>query len=821
MKGFFDLEDKNEEKTIKILKEKKKKTKCDKCGLKKKSKQNYFIHGKKNNFLIIIDFYKQDISCIENSLNHIDYTLTFALRCTNEKNITDNQINCCRENLKKVIEEIKPKKILTFGLYALKSLIGDKISVTNIDTFVGYDIPDQEYQCFIFPNYHINNDSKQIIKNKYIKYLNNSLNHNRKFKEYNPKVNIDDENLACLHLRTLNSLKEEIIAIDFETSGLKPHRKEHFIYSCAITQKNLFTFSFVLTKKIKKHLIEIFENKNIMKIAHNVGFEKKWSKEKLNCDIKNIFFDTQLASHILDNRRGITGLKFQTYVNFGIFDYNKKIDKFLKGETSNSLNSIKEASIDDLLEYNGLDTYFTMLLYKKQKRNLTEHLQKGFSLFFEGNTQLSSLSGIRFDKKKCEKHKKELTKKIDKLHNDIMNSKESKKWENRKLDEKKKEVKELNYNSSSQLRKLLYEICKYKNVKKTVDEEALTKLNIDFTNKILEIRKLKKIRDTYLKQFEREVVFYKDDYYIFPFFILNNVSSLRSSSQNPNFQNIPIRNKEAKYYTRSCIIPRQQHQLLEIDFKTLEVCIGCAYHKDPKLIDYIVNRGDMHADVANLLFFRKNDFIDMERFIAKNGFVFPAFYGSTARLFSDELKKRKYGDITLNIWEMISENTKKHLEKNGIKNIFDFQKHVEEIENDFWYNRFPIYNNWKFENWKMYKEKGYIDLYTGFRITSNLGFNQCNNLAIQGSAFHVALKTLIELNKFLIKEKFNSLVIGEIHDSVVIDLDPLELKFISIQINKILEKIKNEWTWINVPLRVEYEITEINGSWDTKKEIIL
>jgi DNA polymerase-1 len=459
-----------------------------------------------------------------------------------------------------------------------------------------------------------------------------------------------------------------------------------------------------------------------------------------------------------------------------------------------------------------------MLLYQKQKRLIDDHLQKGIDLFHEGNLELARLSGIRFDKDKYEKNHSDLSIKINKLHEEILSSKEVKLWDQE----------DFNYDSSKQLRELLYNKCKWKTKNKTnngqdsVNEETLKKFDKKFTNLILERRKVIKIRDTYLKQFIREAVKIDNDYFIFPSFGLNTISSYRSTCQDPNFMNIPIRNKYAQKMTRSSLVPRKNHQLLELDFKAMEVSISCCYHKDPVMIDYIINNGDMHKDLAKQLFFRtEKTYTKDERQLAKGNFVFAEFYGDTARLYNDELKKIDYGSVTFGLWENMNNITKEHLKTKGIKNIYDFQKHVENIEKDFWYNRFKIYNQWKFDNWRKYKELGYVELYTGFRCNSKLSFNQINNLPIQGTAFHAALKTLIELNKFLRKEKFNSVIIGEIHDSVVLDLDPLELPFIVKQINKIISDIKEEWKWLIVPLKVDFEITGINESWDKKKELII
>jgi hypothetical protein len=82
-----------------------------------------------------------------------------------------------------------------------------------------------------------------------------------------------------------------------------------------------------------------------------------------------------LAAHILDNRRGVCSLKFQTYINFGVVGYDDFTAPFLKGadaKNSNSMNKIRDIWQDrngreKLLKYCGLDSLFTYRLAVKQK----------------------------------------------------------------------------------------------------------------------------------------------------------------------------------------------------------------------------------------------------------------------------------------------------------------------------------------------------------------------------------------------------------------------------------------------------------------------
>jgi hypothetical protein len=52
-----------------------------------------------------------------------------------------------------------------------------------------------------------------------------------------------------------------------------------------------------------------------------------------------------LATHIFDNRSGVSGLKFQVYVQFGIIDYSSEIAPFLMAKDNkdgNAINQIEE-----------------------------------------------------------------------------------------------------------------------------------------------------------------------------------------------------------------------------------------------------------------------------------------------------------------------------------------------------------------------------------------------------------------------------------------------------------------------------------------------
>jgi len=267
------------------------------------------------------------------------------------------------------------------------------------------------------------------------------------------------------------------------------------------------------------------------------------------------------------------------------------------------------------------------------------------------------------------------------------------------------------------------------------------------------------------------------------------------------------------------------------------------YNKDKNLIKYVSDpTSDMHGDMAKQIFMLGNEFkIDKHnkthkimRQAAKNSFVFPEFYGDyyvdCAEGICDwvDLPRSRWKPNTgqnIDGLGFISD----HLISHGIKEfgkvdksqrswkVSGFLKHIQEIEEDFWQNRFPDYARWKDEFFQEYQNKGYFDLLTGFRCSGVMDKKQVSNAPAQGAAFHCLLFTLIELDKVIIHNNLDSRIIGQIHDSVIIDINTSELKFIAETAHKIATEILPAlWKWIIVPFEIEMDLCEVDMPWNTK-----
>jgi DNA polymerase-1 len=451
---------------------------------------------------------------------------------------------------------------------------------------------------------------------------------------------------------------------------------------------------------------------------------------------------------------------------------------------------------------------------------------QAYRLLHEGSLALSRAeqAGIRVDMDYLEAKISHMTRKMDYWDRKFRNSNFYKRWE-------KVQGKEPNPNSTVQLRNYLYEIKGRKPVKVTdkgfgsVDKESLASLKIPELDMILEIRQLKKNRD-YLLGFQREQI----DGWLHPNFNLHLVRSYRSSADHPNFQNIPKRDKEAMRLTRRALFPRPNHQLLEADFGALEVRISCCYHKDPTMIKYLKDGFDMHADIAKQIF-KKKEFDRNKpdhsylRGAAKNGFVFPQFYGDYYRNCAKYMAC-DWGGLSTGRWkpgqgvDFDGGKLSDHLISQEIKSLGNFIDHVKTVEQNFWGKRFRVYSRWKEKWWHQYQKTGYVDLLTGFRCSGLMGKNDVINYPIQGSAFHCLLWSFIQLDKFIHNEGLMSRIIGQIHDSIILDVFPPELNLLIETIKRITTvELPEAWKWIIVPLEIDFECCEINAPWSEKKEL--
>jgi len=293
---------------------------------------------------------------------------------------TNQTIDCCRKSVLLAINKHKPKVILLLGNPAINSVIGHrwKKDLGGITKWRGWTIPDQDFNAWICPTFHpsyVERADAKEVKTIWEQDLKQAIEKAKeKFPEY-----VEPTIETITDLTVLNEIKSDF-AFDYETTGLKPHGKGHRIVCCSIatSENHAYTFMMPETRRERKAFIHLLANPHIGKIAQNMKFEDTWSR-RLGVEVQSWAWDTMIASHILDNRPGVTGLKFQVYVQFGIVDYASEVSSYFTtaDRNANAINKIMELvstaeGRNKLLQYCGLDSVYEYRLYKKQKDLILE-----------------------------------------------------------------------------------------------------------------------------------------------------------------------------------------------------------------------------------------------------------------------------------------------------------------------------------------------------------------------------------------------------------------------------------------------------------------
>jgi DNA polymerase-1 len=459
-----------------------------------------------------------------------------------------------------------------------------------------------------------------------------------------------------------------------------------------------------------------------------------------------------------------------------------------------------------------------------------------YQLLHQGVIALSQVeqNGVRIDRERLRGNIKKVGKIVQRYTDEIEQDEVFRAW-------RKRYGKQSNLDSGEQLGKVLFEDLEYPAKEYTATgrpkttEEALQRINHPFVKLYLKRKKYVKLGSTYLRGVWREL---EDNDLIHVFFNLHKVTTYRSSSDGPNLQNMPIRDKEQARWIRSVFIPRPGHRLISHDFSGIEVRVAACYHKDPTMLRYIREGYDMHYDMGIECYLlparerwqspEQRGWLKEIRQQAKALFVFAQFYGDY------------YISCAKSLWDAIythklkgpdGKSLYKWLARKGITGLGacnpklppvpgTFEYHLKEVERRFWKERFPVYDQWRRDWYDAYQRKGYFHTYTGFLVQGVEARNKVINNPVQGSAFHCLLWCLIRTNRWLLKNRMRSMIVGQIHDDLMSDVHEAERNDYLAKVEEVMTvDLPREFGWIITPIDVEAKESEVDGNWHEQTEI--
>lgn len=461
-----------------------------------------------------------------------------------------------------------------------------------------------------------------------------------------------------------------------------------------------------------------------------------------------------------------------------------------------------------------------------------------FKLFVEGSRVLSRIeeNGIRIDLDRLQRTVEGLGKRIDEKKEELESTEVYGKW-------KDKFGKSMKWDARQQLATVLFDVMGYdppeertETGKVKADRSSLEKCKIPFVTDYIKMMELRKVK-TVIHAIGKESVQKGKNWYLHPHFNLagggggegetGGARSFRSSSSDPNFQNLFSRIPEYAEMVRRCFIPRKNRRLVENDFAALEFRIAACVWNDPEMISYARDPSkDIHRDTAaDCYALSKKKVSKQVRYCGKNMMVFPIIYGSY------------YKQCARNLWEAIEHFDLKtedgtplrdHLRSKGIEELGPcdpkvesipgtFEHHVRGVEKRF-FDRFRVFAAKKKEWIETYRSKGRFRMVTGFPVAGLYSNNALLNYPIQGPGFHCLLRTLIGQQDVIDSKEWRSLLVGQIHDCSLGDVPDDEVQSYIRSVRDIVAyDLPREWSWIVVPLDIEAEVTPVNGTWWEKK----
>lgn len=311
-----------------------------------------------------------------------DCWVTNALRCRPKNNeIKDPKaVDHCRPNLVNAIRELQPETVILLGAHAVRSLIGwlwREDSEDGISRWVGWKIPSQRINAWVCPVYHPSHllrsgrDDREdpVLRLYFDKFLGEALSLDgrpwRKVPDYKKKIRlVYDHREAAREIRGFVERGNEV-SIDYETDRLKCDAKDSQILCCSVSDGRN-TVAYPWHGDAIPATGELWRS-DVPKIASNAKFESRWTMRHFGFMPNNWTWDTMLAAHALDNRPGISSLKFQAFVRLGFGGYDDGVKPYISSDNSNRPNRLKEFPLDKLLEYCALDSLLEWLVAKSQR----------------------------------------------------------------------------------------------------------------------------------------------------------------------------------------------------------------------------------------------------------------------------------------------------------------------------------------------------------------------------------------------------------------------------------------------------------------------
>lgn len=566
--------------------------------------------------------------------------------------------------------------------------------------------------------------------------------------------------------------KSDRISFDTETTGIDAHQAQFVGLSFAVKSGEAYYVPISAQQDQAKATLmkfkNILEDVNKVKIGQNIKYDMtmmKWA----GIEVAGPLFDTMITHYLCepDLRHKLD------YLTESYLDYKMVAIEELIGKGGKNQLSMRDVPVEKIKEYASEDADLTLQMVAVLEKMMTENELHELYKTIEAPLirVLCDLEyeGIRIDPNFLREYSKELDK--------IILEKEREIYKNAGV--------HFNIASPKQVGEVLFDRLKVPyRWKKTstgqysTDFEKLTELAGEHIviDTILEYRKFTKLKSTYVDALPTMIN--PRTGRVHSNFNQARAATGRLSSENPNLQNIPIKD-EAGREIRKAFMPRNEdYILLAADYSQIELRIIAEISNDQSMLEAFEAGNDFHRATAAKVYNVEYDAVTSDQRRNAKTVNFSITYGAGATNLSRQLKiSRKEATELINSY---------FREFRGLKQYMD-------------------------DTVKSARELGYVKTLLGRRrnlrdINSRNALTASNseriaiNTPIQGTAADMIKIAMIHIHHAFKEAGLNSKMVLQVHDELVFDVYKPELEVVK---SIILDKMKNAIPNLRVPIVVE------------------
>ncbi|HOK25251.1 MAG TPA: DNA polymerase I [Bacteroidales bacterium] len=553
---------------------------------------------------------------------------------------------------------------------------------------------------------------------------------------------------------SINALESELVAIAF--SWIKG--KGYLVY---------FPENENEIKEMLSILKPVFENDRIRKIGQNIKFDIQ-VLANYGIEVRGALFDTMIAHYLLepDMRHNMDYLA-ETYLS-----YRPVSIESLIGERGRNQKTMRSVPVEKIVEYSVEDADITLQLkelfepkiIKEGMKELAENIEMPLIRVLA----CMERAGVKLDEENLKSIAVGLREDIIRLEEEIYAL----------------AGEEFNISSPRQLGNILF-------IKLKLDDKAkLTKTKQFITNeeilqklvnrhpvvgKVLEYRGLKKLLTTYVETLP--LLINKKTGRIHTSFNQAVAATGRLSSNNPNLQNIPVRDERGREI-RKAFVPDEGYIFLSADYSQIELRLMAHLSGDKNMIEDFISGHDIHTATAAKIFGVSFDEVTREMRSRAKTANFGIIYGISSFGLSERLNIGR--------------------------------KEAKELI-DGYFASYPGVKQYMEESIKQAREKGYVTTMFGRRryvrdinsrnqvVRGNAERNAIN-APIQGSAADIIKIAMIRIFNQIRNKGLKSRMILQVHDELILEVAHDELELVK-------EIVISEMTGaasLKVPLKVDW-----------------